>query len=49
MAMVPGIQLFLAITAFILVILSIINPPKVPLWVAVLILSVIELIKGLAR
>lgn len=39
--------LILALTAFIVTIISTMNPPWMPLWVAVLILTVIELLRAL--
>jgi hypothetical protein len=39
--------LILALTAFIVTIASAVSPPRVPLWVAVLILTVIELLRAL--
>lgn len=41
------VMIVLALTAFIVTIASAINPPRVPLWVAVVILCVIELIRAL--
>jgi len=37
----------LAFAAFVVVILSAISPPRAPLWVAVLILTLIELLRAL--
>lgn len=39
--------IILAVTAFILTILSAVNPPRVPLWVAVIVLCLIELLRAL--
>ena len=38
---------YVALAAFIIVILSTLTPPKAPLWVAVLLLSLIALFNGL--
>lgn len=48
--MIPGTVIcILAIIAFILVILSMLNPPKCPLWIPVLLLSIIELLRCIPK
>ncbi len=38
---------FLAVAALVITILSVLTPPKAPLWVAVLLLCLIELLRAL--
>jgi hypothetical protein len=45
--MLLTVFLLLAVAAFICTIVSIWNPPKCPLWVAVLLLCLIELLRAL--
>jgi hypothetical protein len=46
-AIMLTVIMVLAFAAFVVVILSAISPPRAPLWVAVLILTLIELLRAL--
>lgn len=39
--------ILLAVSAFVVTILSTLNPPRAPLWIAVLLLTLIELLRAL--
>lgn len=47
--MVLGLTLLLALVAFAITIASALNPPRAPLWIAVLLLAILELVHILPR